>query len=651
MRRLARPRSSPPPSVACKEEPVGQPGARLGPRRSHRRASRARSRRPHRAPHGQGRRSRRGRHARPAPRRARHRAGHRARARRAAARPKRSCGSLRAGSRPEDIRQAEAQAQAARDDVQAARAELDGGRSRSAALRGAARRQRRLAQAARRRRRPGATWRASACRRRESRRPGRGAERPSACAPARGRRRSRSPRARVAAAAAQVATLEKTLEGRHPDRARRAASSPRSSSRSARSIAPRAPVVVITDLDHAWADVFVPEPVDAAHPPGPDGHALHRRRRRRHRRAPSPTSRRRPSSRRATCRPPRSARSSSTASASRWTTRTACSSRACRSKPRCRCSADAPDHGHRRCPSIASRKRYGATVAVNGLSFDVARGEMFGLIGPDGAGKTTSIRLLCGLLHADAGQVRVARPRSGEGAPRDHGARSATCRSASASTATSASTRTSRSSPRSTACATTRDAPRSPARHDAARRRFAIALADQLSGGMKQKLALACTLVHEPEVILLDEPTTGVDPVSRREFWKLLSQFLASGITILMATPYLDEAERCTRVALLDDGRLLALDEPGSRCARACRARCSKWSCPTRARRGGACAREPSVTNAQVFGDRLHVWLDTPDEASAVARVRRAARRAGARRRSSVRRITPVARRRLHRRS
>ena len=81
---------------------------------------------------------------------------------------------------------------------------------------------------------------------------------------------------------------------------------------------------------------------------------------------------------------------------------------------------------------------------------------------------------------------------------------------------------------------------------------------------MKQKLALACTLVHEPRIILLDEPTTGVDPVSRREFWKLLSEFLAQGITILMATPYLDEAERCSRVALLHEGRLLALDTPAS---------------------------------------------------------------------------------------
>jgi ABC-2 type transport system ATP-binding protein len=79
---------------------------------------------------------------------------------------------------------------------------------------------------------------------------------------------------------------------------------------------------------------------------------------------------------------------------------------------------------------------------------------------------------------------------------------------------------------------------------------------------MKQKLALICTLVHEPELLLLDEPTTGVDPVSRREFWKLLSEFLSRGITIVMSTPYLDEAERCTRVALLHDGRLLASDEP-----------------------------------------------------------------------------------------
>ena len=93
---------------------------------------------------------------------------------------------------------------------------------------------------------------------------------------------------------------------------------------------------------------------------------------------------------------------------------------------------------------------------------------------------------------------------------------------------------------------------------------FRARRADRLSGGMKQKLALACTLVHEPTLLLLDEPTTGVDPVSRREFWKLLSEFLVAGLTILMATPYLDEAERCARVALLHEGRLLALDQPST---------------------------------------------------------------------------------------
>ena len=115
--------------------------------------------------------------------------------------------------------------------------------------------------------------------------------------------------------------------------------------------------------------------------------------------------------------------------------------------------------------------------------------------------------------------------------------------------------------------------PRAAARADAADAGFATRLADQLSGGMKQKLALACTLVHEPRIILLDEPTTGVDPVSRREFWKLLSEFLAQGITILMATPYLDEAERCSRVALLHEGRLLALDTPAQSARRPARRR------------------------------------------------------------------------------
>ena len=205
-------------------------------------------------------------------------------------------------------------------------------------------------------------------------------------------------------------------------------------------------------------------------------------------------------------------------------------------------------------------KRFGAVDALNGLTLDVQQGEMFGLIGPDGAGKTTALRLMCGLLHPDAGSVRVLgidptrhRRAIAEGVgylsqrfslygdltidenvaffAEIHGMRDFQRR-------------------RDQLLEMTRLTP------------FRSRRADRLSGGMKQKLALACTLVHEPKLILLDEPTTGVDPVSRREFWKLLSEALSTGITILMSTPYLDEAERCTRIALVHEGRTLAIDEP-----------------------------------------------------------------------------------------
>jgi ABC-2 type transport system ATP-binding protein len=205
-------------------------------------------------------------------------------------------------------------------------------------------------------------------------------------------------------------------------------------------------------------------------------------------------------------------------------------------------------------------KKYGTTRALDAVTLDVQRGEMFGLIGSDGAGKTTAIRLMCGLLGADAGSIRVL----GLDPVRQH--RALTERvgylsqrfslygdlTIDENVAFFAEIHgvTGYQGRRDQLLDMTQLTP------------FRGRLADKLSGGMKQKLALACTLVHEPELILLDEPTTGVDPVSRREFWKLLSEFLSRGITILMSTPYLDEAERCSRVALLHEGRLLACDEP-----------------------------------------------------------------------------------------
>jgi ABC-2 type transport system ATP-binding protein len=207
-------------------------------------------------------------------------------------------------------------------------------------------------------------------------------------------------------------------------------------------------------------------------------------------------------------------------------------------------------------------KNYGSVEAVRGVSFGVARGEMFGLIGPDGAGKTTTIRLLCGLLHADAGRVLVL----GRDPVRQHRAITADIGYLSQRFSLYGDLSIDENIAFFAEIHGVSDyrSRRDRLLEMTQLSRFRTRLADRLSGGMKQKLALACTLVHEPKIILLDEPTTGVDPVSRRELWKLLSQFLSAGITILLSTSYLDEAERCSRVALLHEGRLLALGEPGA---------------------------------------------------------------------------------------
>jgi ABC-2 type transport system ATP-binding protein len=263
-------------------------------------------------------------------------------------------------------------------------------------------------------------------------------------------------------------------------------------------------------------------------------------------------------------------------------------------------------------------KRFGATEAVRGVSYAVNPGEMFGLIGPDGAGKTTSIRLLCGLLRPDGGQIRIL----GKDPVKNHHA---------------ITTRIGYFSQRFSLYGDlTIDENiaffaeiHGVSRYQDRRNRllemmqltpFRARLADRLSGGMKQKLALACTLVHEPEIILLDEPTTGVDPVSRREFWRLLSEFLSQGITILMATPYLDEAERCSRIALMSNGRILALDEPT-----ALRTGFPDDIIEVLAVPQGVAEqvirRDPAVRDVQTFGERLHVRVPLGRANEAVARL------------------------------
>ena len=282
-------------------------------------------------------------------------------------------------------------------------------------------------------------------------------------------------------------------------------------------------------------------------------------------------------------------------------------------------------------------KRYGPVEALRGVSLTVERGEMFGLIGPDGAGKTTAIRAMCGLLHVEGGAIRVL----GKDPVKQHRDVTASIGYLSQRFSLYGDLSIDENIAFFAQIHGVHD-------YDDRRNRllemtqltrFRGRLADQLSGGMKQKLALACTLVHEPEVILLDEPTTGVDPVSRREFWKLLSQFLASGITIVMSTPYLDEAERCARIALLHEGQVLALDQPG-------RLRSSLGGTvfevvvaePRRAR--DILAPIPEIAGVQVFGDRLHVWMDGADASQAERRLGQIAGHAviGA---TQIRRIVP----------
>jgi len=280
-------------------------------------------------------------------------------------------------------------------------------------------------------------------------------------------------------------------------------------------------------------------------------------------------------------------------------------------------------------------KRFGRTDAVRDLSFAVDRGEMFGLIGPDGAGKTTSIRMICGLLPAEAGEIRVL----GLDPVRDHRRLTDSVGYLSQRFSLYADLSVDENIAFFAEIHGVRD-------HAARRDRllaitqlapFRARLAGKLSGGMKQKLALACTLIHEPALIVLDEPTTGVDPVSRREFWKLLSEFLDQGITIVMATPYLDEAERCSRVALLHEGRLLALDTPAALRSTLSGALLEVIADDHR-HAADVLRKMPDVSSVEMFGERAHVRLVTSDE-TAAERVAAALQSAGL----AVESVRPIA--------
>jgi len=254
-------------------------------------------------------------------------------------------------------------------------------------------------------------------------------------------------------------------------------------------------------------------------------------------------------------------------------------------------------------------KTFGEVVAVDNLSFSVRRGEIFGLVGPDGAGKTTTMRMLAGIMAPDSGSVTVAGcdvVRDPEAVknrisymPQRFGLYEdltvdENIRFYSDLFGIARRVREERAAWLLDACGMSR---------------FRSRLAGNLSGGMKQKLGLVCALIHRPRVILLDEPTNGVDPVSRREFWAILYSLLGQGVTILNSTSYLDEAERCHRLALLHNGRLLFCDEPESLKARMPGAVLSIVS-PEGRRLRDELRRAPGVTGTVLVGDAIHVFVD-----------------------------------------
>jgi len=251
--------------------------------------------------------------------------------------------------------------------------------------------------------------------------------------------------------------------------------------------------------------------------------------------------------------------------------------------------------------------------AVDNLDLVVQRGETFGLLGADGSGKTTTLRLLNGLLRPDEGTMRVA----GLDPTRDAERRQIHARAGYmpqqfALYADLSVWENLDFAAESYGLTRAQKAERLPGLlHFARLEEFKRRLGAQLSGGMKKKLALACMLVHEPEVLFLDEPTLGVDPVSRREFWNLLSDLRANkGVTIFVCTPYMDEAERCHRVGLLYEGRLIASDTPqGIR--RLVPGDLLELRCPDVYAAQAAVADLEGVLEVQTYGDLLHVFVDS----------------------------------------
>jgi len=258
--------------------------------------------------------------------------------------------------------------------------------------------------------------------------------------------------------------------------------------------------------------------------------------------------------------------------------------------------------------AIGLTRRFGELTAVEHLDLEVGRGEIFGLVGPDGAGKTTTLRLLCGLLDATEGEAwgighNVAREpdavKDGIGymAQRFGLYGDLTVDENMNFYADLFGLSKTEFEPLiQRLLRMTRMEP------------FRKRQAQNLSGGMKQKLALMCTLLHHPQILFLDEPTNGVDPVSRRDFWAILYQLVRDGLTVFVTTAYLDEAERCNRVGLMNKGRLIRCESPKALKQTLGQA-CYEIETPDQHAARALLQHEPGVLSVELYGAKLHLFL------------------------------------------